>query len=789
MDPDDFQKAWHAQSSQTRVTIASDLLRKEVQRSERNFRATIFHRDLREVAVGLVMLPVWFYLGHKALLPWTWWLGIPAITWVILFIVVDRFLHRERPSEPGAPLVDSVKTSLATTEHQIWLLRNVFWWYLLPFTIAILAFFVQVTWLRHSDFPSILASLVPAVLFVFALYGFVYWLNRRAVRTDLEPRREELLTLLETLGDDPPATDRQCTTRQITSRRSVVGQSLLVTALAAVAVALMFLIDSFVPYSRPRVFPSNRGTPAPFAKLITDLRREKKLVGLAALVTVDGKVVASAVDGERKQDSGVPVELGDQWHLGGITVSMTATMIARLIESDERAKPGQQTLSGQQTPSDKAAVSGQLEWSTTVGECFPDSPIHDDWKSVTFAELLTHTSGAPPIFGPEIQDKNPAAGPERTRARRDEVLKVLANKPDNPPGEKYAYSNVGTTIAAAMVEQKTGESWEDLVTSEVFAPLDLKSAGFGPPASPDKTLPQPRGHRPYLGVKVPATDQDDNSTIMGPSGSVRMSLADLSTYASEHLRGHLGQGELLSAETYQHLHTPRLHQYAYGWGKLAPTERTPYTTYWHNGSNTMWYALVVFIPERNMVVAIAANDGDFTTAEEVAWQIVDHAADKDFAGDDGAADDVAADEIATRGLASRDAATRAQAAEVYPKLSPFTAIRWQGTVPEVQFASAQFAANQLGNEWFKLNSINNLPTADIIAFSQTTYGDKWQKRFEEDLVELLTRMGHPPQEKVTLVVETLTTPPETRTLKDMPLTEANRRAIREAAQARSSPDP
>jgi CubicO group peptidase (beta-lactamase class C family) len=737
MDPDDFQKAWHSQSSQTRVTISADLLRKEVQRSERNFRATIFRRDFREVAVGLIMLPLWFYLGHQGSLPSTWWLGIPAITWVILFIVVDRFRHRQRPSEPGEPLVDSVKASLATTEHQIWLLRNVFWWYLLPFTIAIMAFFVQTAWLRHSGFWPFLFALAPLVLFLFALYGFVYWLNQRAVRTDLEPRREELLTLLATLGEEADGVSERplSTDRPSTGQTGVWGQTLLVTVLAAVAVALMFLADSFVPHSKFQSFPSNRGTPAPFAKLITDLRREKKLVGLAATVTVDGKLVASAIDGERKKDSGVPLELGDQWHLGGITVSITSTMIARLIESGQPDQPG------------------QLQWSTTVGECFPDAPIHADWKSVTFAELLTHTSGAPPIFAPEIQDKTPAPGPARTRARRDEVLKVLANKPDNPPGEQYAYSNVGTTIAAAMVEQKTGVSWEDLVTREVFQPLALNTAGFGPPTSPDETLPQPRGHRPYLGVKLPATDQDDNSPIMGPSGSVHMSLADLSTYAADHLRGHLGHGQLLAAESYQRLHTPRLHQYAYGWGVLTPTERTPYTIYWHNGSNTLWYALVVFIPERNMVVAVTANEGDITTAEEVAWQIVDYAAND------------------------------------YPKLSPFTAIRWQDTQPEVQFASAQFPPAQGNDEWFKLLSINDLPTADIVAFSQNTFGDKWQKRFEEDLVELLSRMGHPPQDKVTLVIETLTAPPETRTLKDIPLTTANRRAIRDAAHSRSSPQP
>jgi hypothetical protein len=36
----------------------------------------------------------------------------------------------------------------------------------------------------------------------------------------------------------------------------------------------------------------------------------------------------------------------------------------------------------------------------------------------------------------------------------------------------------------------------------------------------------------------------------------------------------------------------------------------------------MWYALVAFIPEKNMVVAVASNDGDYVQAEAAAWEIV-----------------------------------------------------------------------------------------------------------------------------------------------------------------------
>jgi hypothetical protein len=101
-----------------------------------------------------------------------------------------------------------------------------------------------------------------------------------------------------------------------------------------------------------------------------------------------------------------------------------------------------------------------------------------------------------------------------------------------------------------------------------------------------------------------------------------MSLRDLCTYATEHLRGEFGQGKLLSAETYKLLHAPELKHYACGWVKKEPNNETPHTVYWHNGSNTMWYALVVFIPETNMVVAVTSNDGDIGKAEASAWEIV-----------------------------------------------------------------------------------------------------------------------------------------------------------------------
>ncbi len=202
MEPDKYQQAWKADAAQTRVTIDADLLSKEVQRSHRDFQSTIFWRDVREVGVALLLIPIWFAMGIPFSLPWTWYLTVPALIWVTGFILVDRRRHPQRPSEPGEPLLYYVKEALTQVEHQIWLLRNVFWWYLLPFSISIMAFFLHVAWQTSGVWWEFVVFAGFLGLFLLVPYGWIYRLNQRAVREQLEPRRQNLLKLIASLEDE-----------------------------------------------------------------------------------------------------------------------------------------------------------------------------------------------------------------------------------------------------------------------------------------------------------------------------------------------------------------------------------------------------------------------------------------------------------------------------------------------------------------------------------------------------------------------------------------------------------
>jgi hypothetical protein len=203
MNPDHFQKTWQAQASQTRLTIDAELLLKEVRRNQQNFTAMLIWRDLREVGLSLVMIPLWFYLGVKFSLPWTWYCVVPALVWLGGFMLVELVRHRRLPPQPGEPLRQRVESSLAQVEHQIWLLRNVHWWALLPFALSSAPFLAQVVWSDGAEGWLMRAFAMAYVVAVIALtLAAVYWLNQNAVRSELVPRRQELEALLASLKDE-----------------------------------------------------------------------------------------------------------------------------------------------------------------------------------------------------------------------------------------------------------------------------------------------------------------------------------------------------------------------------------------------------------------------------------------------------------------------------------------------------------------------------------------------------------------------------------------------------------
>ena len=328
------------------------------------------------------------------------------------------------------------------------------------------------------------------------------------------------------------------------------------------------------------------------------------LPALAAAVVKNGKIVSAGAVGTRRAGENIPVTINDRFHIGSDTKAMTAFLAAMLVEQEK------------------------LQWTSTVSDVFPELAEEMDprLRAVMLQQLLSHTSGIPS----DNEDVLKVLGESYAQeGNLDELrywlVRAWSKYPlASEPGEKFAYSNMGYVFAGAMIERRTGKTWEELITEKIFKPLEMRTAGLGPQSSIGK-IDAPLGHRIVNGKAkaMLAGPCGDNPPIIGPAGLAHMSVLDFARWAG----WNTGEGKrgpkLVKAETMKKLHTPvitmpmqKTHtpgtpsegKYAFGWGELHP-EWAPNPFLMHGGSNGMNLAKIWVDRKRDFAMVLMTNIG------------------------------------------------------------------------------------------------------------------------------------------------------------------------------------
>ena len=120
----------------------------------------------------------------------------------------------------------------------------------------------------------------------------------------------------------------------------------------------------------------------------------------------------------------------------------------------------------------------------------------------------------------------------------------------NKPGEIYEYSNIGSTLAAAVLEIATGESFNEFATKHILQPLDMSNSGWSfddIDLSKHSTLyARPKIELPYY------------SLITYPDGGLITSISDMAKYLRELIKGYSGNGTILNENSYKELFKEQL---------------------------------------------------------------------------------------------------------------------------------------------------------------------------------------------------------------------------------------
>jgi CubicO group peptidase (beta-lactamase class C family) len=312
--------------------------------------------------------------------------------------------------------------------------------------------------------------------------------------------------------------------------------------------------------------------------------------GAGILIIKDNQVVDKAVYGVRRLGETAAIAPGDVWNIGSDSKSMTAVMIARLVER------------------------GQLSWNAPLESLLPElqASLRPEYRTVTVLQLLSHTSGLPENIEDEdvlnalLYDATDASTAERRLAY---VTRALQDDPVGRVG-RFSYSNTGFLLAAVVAERATGLTYEALMTQEVFGPLGMRSAGFGMPPSG-----QPVGHRDGR-VAVP---RDANPDFFAPAGNIFLSLDDWALFCIDQMNGANGHGALLKPETYALMQTAQSNEsVSMGWFILDDIDGIAGPVLYHEGSDGNWFAIVALFPQKGVGMLVAANAGKSMDANDFA---------------------------------------------------------------------------------------------------------------------------------------------------------------------------
>jgi CubicO group peptidase (beta-lactamase class C family) len=316
---------------------------------------------------------------------------------------------------------------------------------------------------------------------------------------------------------------------------------------------------------------------------LTALMAHYNLPGLSyAIIKPSGVVHASGL-GFRDLSQQAPVDVDTRFRVGSVTKQFTAATIGIATDASD------------------------LSLDDLVETVLPVDPDIFNGEKVRVRDLLTHTAG----FG--NMDGSFVFFPAQNQADILRRLEDLA--PFDPPGESFAYSNMGYTLAGMIAANELGypDNFDAMINDKIFRPLGMTRSTLSIEAMASDNAAQ--GYAMSGTDAIPVLPEDMKAA--GPAGALNSTASDLGKWVQLWLNDGDWEGQrLLSPEFVAAAisaewepnpdDNPESLPNGYGFGFFVEGFRG--TLRVSHGGNTAGYsALVDFLPEKDIGVAILTN--------------------------------------------------------------------------------------------------------------------------------------------------------------------------------------
>ncbi len=178
---------------------------------------------------------------------------------------------------------------------------------------------------------------------------------------------------------------------------------------------------------------------------------QKEVFFVNALVKREDSILYQGSAGYQDREAGIKNQPQTKFLIGSITKTYTATIIMQLVEE------------------------GKIKLDDKLARFYPDIPNADQ---IMVAMLLRHRSGlfnytSSPTFITEVAE--PIS--KEQFLERFKSLKI-----DFAPDAKYEYSNTNYMLLGFIIEQITGDTYENQLQKRILTRLGLQDTDYGRPA-------------------------------------------------------------------------------------------------------------------------------------------------------------------------------------------------------------------------------------------------------------------------------------------------------------------
>jgi len=313
--------------------------------------------------------------------------------------------------------------------------------------------------------------------------------------------------------------------------------------------------------------------------------------GMAVAIVKDGEIIFSKGYGTLNVNTGEKVDGNSLFAIASNTKAFTATALAILVDE------------------------GKINWADRVRDYLPWFELYDPYVSDNFTirDLLTHRSGLKTFSGDLIW--------YGTKLSREEVVRNAKYlEPTFGFRGGWGYSNIMYIAAGLIIEEVTGQSWDEFIKDRILDPLHM-----------DRTISSTKLLPGVENVSSPHNDFEDglitiewlNWDNVAPAGSIISSANDVSKWLIFNMnKGLTPEGDTLvsawrfeemwtavnpqSISTWSKRNWPSTHFKAYGLG-WAMFDYHGRKILGHGGGYDGFISNTTFVPEEGLGMVFLTN--------------------------------------------------------------------------------------------------------------------------------------------------------------------------------------